>query len=297
MRVRVLLPDARALGLDRVKIDAANRTVRIDVRSMASAGVCPKCGLKSRRIHSKYQRQLNDLPWQDLCVKVMWRSRKFFCKTEDCAQRIFTERLPVVAQPHARRTTRLMMALRCIAFACGGEEGSRLAERLSITISPDSLLRLIRKTTIPPRLTPRVLRVDDWAFKKGKRYDTILVDLERGRPVDLLPERSADSLKRWLEEHDGVEIISRDRGDCYIKRATEGAPGAIQVADRFHLVQNLRDALGRLLDRQAKSVLAAVQQSNEARIKPQPVAHKSFRDADDENANSNGTRTVAEKKR
>ena len=159
MRVRVLLPDARALGLDRVKIDAANRTVRIDVRSMASAGVCPKCGLKSRRIHSKYQRQLNDLPWQGLCVKVMWRSQKFFCKTEDCAQRIFTERLPVVAQPHARRTTRLMMALRCIAFACGGEEGSRLAERLSITISPDSLLRLIRKTTIPPRLTPRVLRV------------------------------------------------------------------------------------------------------------------------------------------
>jgi transposase len=129
-----------------------------------------------------------------------------------------------------------------------------------MSISPDSLLREIRRTLIPQNPVPRVLGVDDWAFRKGQTYGTILIDMERGSPIDLLPDRDADTFKQWLQDHPGVQIISRDRGDCYIKGATEGAPQAVQVADRFHLTQNLREALSRLLDRSSKDVRLAIDQ-------------------------------------
>ena len=263
MQVRVLLPDSKSLRVDCIEVDAEQQTVCIAVSSSANGGKCPQCQRFSQRIHSKYLRKLSDLPWQGSQVRIAWQSRKFFCDANSCGQRIFTERLPEVAAAHARRSARLGLALRCLAFACGGEEGARLADRLGMAVSPDTLLREIRRTDIPKRETPKALGVDDWAFRKGKRYGTILVDLEKGHAVELLPERSAESVSKWLQDHPGAEIISRDRGDCYIKGATEGAPDATQVADRFHLVQNMREAIVRLLDKYSKQVQLAVKDLRE----------------------------------
>lgn len=256
MRVRALIPDAKCLRVESIEVDEG-QTVRIGVRSIVPIGHCPSCGRASRRVHSWYQRQLTDLPWQGAQVCVIWSTRKFFCDSVACTQKIFTERQPSVAEPRSRRTERLSVALRCIAFACGGEMGARLAERLGMKISADSLLREIRKTSLPDRPTPRALGVDDWAYCKGKRYGTLLCDLERGHPVELLSDRTSESLQQWLQDHDGVEIISRDRSDIYRKGATEGAPHAVQVADRFHLMKNLRDALGRFLEGKSKRIAEA----------------------------------------
>jgi transposase len=147
-----------------------------------------------------------------------------------------------------------------LAFDAGGEAGERLLRALGTPVSHDTLLRLIRNEPEKEMKTPRVLGIDDWAKRKGQSYGTILVDLEAHEPVDLLPDRSAELVAEWLEAHPGVEIISRDRGVEYIKGANEGAPDAIQVADRWHLLKNIRDALKQMLETRRACLKAAADQ-------------------------------------
>ena len=148
--------------------------------------------------------------------------RRFFCQNADCQRKIFAELLPRVVAPYARRTLRLHELLTLIGFAVGGEAGRKLAEGMKLSASPDTLLRLIRATPDTPLPTPRILGVDDFAFRRRRTYGTILIDLEKRLPVDLLPDREAGSLARWLLAHPGVELVSRDRGGDYAKVQIEG---------------------------------------------------------------------------
>ena len=162
-----------------------------------------------------------------------------------------------MAAPHARKTNRLTIVMRAIALACGGEEGARLADRLGIRTSSDTMVREIRRSPCNSSSQVRIIGVDDWAFRRGQRYGTILIDLEQHRPVDLLPERSSEAFAAWLRSHPEVKIVSRDRGDYYIKGADIGAPQAMQVADRWHLLHNLHEALARLVERFRKPLKEA----------------------------------------
>ncbi|MEZ4706678.1 MAG: transposase [Caldilineaceae bacterium] len=162
-----------------------------------------------------------------------------------------------MAAPHARRTQRLHQEQQRLGLELGGVVGARTAHRQGMTVSATTVLRQVRQTLLTAHPTPRKVGVDDWAFRKGKTYGTILVDLERHQPVDLLPDRTAETLARWLQEHPGVEVITRDRGKDYIEGANLGAPDAIQVADRFHLLQNAREMLQRLLERHQAALRAA----------------------------------------
>lgn len=243
MDIRALLPDSSALRLEEVSI--SENEARLVVSSMRPAGVCPACGRSASRVHSRYQRILQDLSWHGSSVAILWHTRKFFCDTPGCPQEIFTERLPTVAVPYGRQTVRLREMLECLGISLGGEAGSRLAKRLGLPISGDSLLRIVRGTDFAPLGPPRVIGIDDWALRRGQQYGSIIVDLERHRPLDLLPDRKWDTFRNWLLEHPGVEVISRDRADYYARGASAGAPQATQVVDRFHLLQNLREALQR----------------------------------------------------
>jgi DNA-binding transcriptional regulator YiaG len=184
------------------------------------------------------------LPWDGIPITIELCVRRFFCCGKECGQRIFTERLPNTVKRYGRRTCRLSTALEQITMALGGSAGSRLAEQLGILASGSTLLRELRKkASAIVSVSPRIVGIDDWAWRKGQRYGTIVCDLERGKVIDLLPDRSADSTAEWLRAHPGIEVVSRDRASLYAEAADKAAPHAIQIADRWHLLRNLSEAL------------------------------------------------------
>ena len=206
---------------------------------------CPACGTPSSRVHSHYQRTPWDLPWTGWSVQLVVHSRKFFCDQDQCQRRIFTEPFAGVLARYARQTDRLRQALLELAHASNGESAAQVSGLLGMATSPDTLIRLQRQEQFP-ELTPQVLGVDEFALRRGCTYGTILVDLEQHQPVDLLESKQAEPLTQWLQEHPGVEILLRDRAEAYALAGRNGAPAALQVADRFHLVHNVGDALKEL---------------------------------------------------
>ena len=256
MSLPAFLPESAHVVLQ--SVDASPTVTRVALRATAPAASCPVCQQPSDRVHSRYVRTLTDLPWHGQVVQIRLEVRRFFCRTPHCQRRIFSERLSF-AVAFARTTQRLNGAHTKIGLSLGGEPGARLALQLAMPTSPDTLLRRIRQAPSAAAQPVRVRGVDDWAFRRGQHYGTILVDLERRCPVDLLPERSAAALAQWLQTHPEVEIISRDRADDYIKGAKDGAPQAVQVADRWHLLRNLRDAMRRVVDRLQGKIRQAVE--------------------------------------
>ena len=244
----------------------------VDLSSRRRAAACPDCQHYSRAVHSTYQRTVADLPLAGATLVLHLQVCRFFCRHAACPRRIFAERFPSLVPVRGRHSRGVCTALRHIGLTIGGRAGVRLARALGLPGSFRTILRRVQEAPFPPLAAPRVIGLDEWAWRRGRRFGTIVCDLERHHVLDLLPERSVPSVAQWLQAHPSVEIVCRDRSRLYAEGIRHGAPQAVQVVDRFHLVQNLRDALERFFLRHRRDLHtlgASLHQSSE--LTPMPA--------------------------
>ncbi len=247
-------------GLQITEIHQEETVVIVEVLSEKTCGRCPLCEEESDLVHSRYVRRLKDVPCGGKAVRLHLKAHKFFCQNQACRRKVFTERLPTFVEPWAQMTVRLVQSLQAIGLATSGSLGTRLAARLGISISWMTILRRVMALATPEASKVTTLGIDDFSFKRGRTFGTILVDLSTHQVIDLLPERKVESAAAWMQSHPEIEYVSRDRGNDYAQAARAGAPQARAVADRFHVYKNLVEAI--------EPVVTRGSQGDEERVTP-----------------------------
>lgn len=244
------------LSVDSVEDGEADVIIRAHPDSARDR--CPDCGTWSARVHSRYLRKLNDLPIGGRRVRLVVHARRYFCDASSCPRWTFAERLGGTATPKARRTRRLDDIVLCLAIALGGRPAAALAKRIEIKVSNDTLLRAVRRRGSFRPLPPSVIGIDDWAWRRNFRYGTLICDLERRRTIALLPDREPATAEAWLKQWPDIAVIARDRGGAYALAAQRALPNAVQVADRWHLMENASTAFLDAVRRSMRPIRAAI---------------------------------------
>src|SRR5256886_1219900 len=247
-------------GMQIEQIQITENGLVIQIAATTPTSCCPLCAEISSSIHCHYQRTLRDAPCVGRRVQLLLTVRKFTCRNPYCERKVFAERLPDFVEPWARTTLRFCQQITSIGLATCGKGGKKLAARLGMQTSRNTILRRIMELPDPSLRSVVFLGIDDFSFRRGYRFGTILVNLESHRVVDLLPDRQAETAAQWMRHQPDLAVVSRDRGGEYASAAREGAPQAIQCADRFHVVKNLTEATQVLLARCQAEILAAKDQ-------------------------------------
>jgi transposase len=255
-------------GLEITEVEEKEQKLIIHARGAKKQAKCPECQHSSSRRHSNYTRTIKDLPISLKLVEIHLAIQRFRCANTNCSQRTFAEQHLAVVPRRVRRTDRLSENITEIGIALGGQAGARLAGKLRMPVSGSTILRLLRQIVLPSFATPRVIGIDDWAFRKGRKYGTLIVDHERGKPIDLLPARDCETVMTWLENHPTIEVVTRDRSGEYREAVTQALPDAIQIADRWHLLKNLGQAVQRHITRRYKVLSQVVAYSISGQTDP-----------------------------
>lgn len=261
-RISSLVPPGMAVH----SADLSSDKLVLKISGTAVQGSCPLCGHASRRVHSQYTRRVCDYPCSGRGVELQIMTRRFVCDVPQCSRRIFAERFgEAVLSDRSRRTARLDGLVYQLGLALGGKPAARLSRRLMLPVSNDTLLRVVRRRTRAPTETLNVVGIDDWAWRRNYRYGSIVCDLERRRIVALLPDREKATVEAWLADHPSITVVSRDRGGGYGEATTRALPKTMQVADRWHLMENASAAF---LDAVRKSMRDIRRSMSPCTIKP-----------------------------
>ncbi len=238
--------------MDLDSIEVHEQTVLVHLHATSLTARCPRCGTAGSRVHSRYQRTIVDLAFGGRNLTLTLLVRKWICPEALCSQHIFAERFPEVVQRYARMTDRLIKALQSPGVLTNGADAAQIASSFGMPTTAKTIIRRVLQLPLPSEGSVHKVGVDEWAWKKGHRYGTILVDLEKRRVVQLLADRSVETSKAWLRKHPEIDLVSRDRGQIFREAATEGAPQAKQVVDRFHLQKNFAEALEKFFRKQER---------------------------------------------
>lgn len=242
-------------------IEVQNQTIIVHLHATSSTALCPRCGTPGSRVHSLYVRTIADIAFGERGLVLKLQVRKWICREASCPQRIFAERFPKLVQRYARMTDRLIEALQAIGVTTNGADAARIASSLGMPTTAKTIIRRVLQLPLPSEGSLYKVGIDEWAWKKGYTYGTILIDLEKRRVVQLLADRSVETSKTWFRKHPEIDLVSRDRGKIFREAATDGAPQANQVVDRFHLQKNFAEALEKFFRKQERALKKAIQGS------------------------------------
>ena len=242
-------------------IEVQKQTIIVHLHATSLRALCPRCGTPGSRVHSRYVRTIADVAFGERSLVLKLRVRKWICREASCSQQIFAERFPELVQRYARMTDRLIKALQALGVTTNGADAARIASSLGMPTTAKTIIRRVLQLPLPSEGEVAKVGIDEWAWKKGLRYGTILVDLEKRRIVQLLAERSVETSTAWLRTHPEIDLVSRDRGKIFREAATDGAPQANQVVDRFHLQKNFAEALEKFFRKQERALKKAIQGS------------------------------------
>ncbi len=264
----ILFPGG-TLEVTDLQCDPAQQKVIIIARPADRQPQCPCCHTPSSSLHSHYQRSLTDLPCLGRGVHLQLSVRRFRCREKTCSRHIFCERIDDVAPRSARMTRRLITVLNDMALEIGASAGRRVGQLWGVERSRTIYLRVMRRMTpVQPPAVVKHVGVDDFALKRGSFYGTLIIDLDTGKPIEMLPDRTATTLVTWLKQHPEIEVATRDRSTEYARGLSEGAPQAQQVLDRWHLIKNLREALERQVQRHREDMNSALAVEGEHTVLP-----------------------------
>ena len=234
-------------------IEQKNGNIMIFASIKSKRSQCLIRGHFSTAVHDHYHRKLSDLPAFQNTTTLVLKTRKFKCKNLKCNRKVFSEQTSHINR-YSRKTLRAWQVLNSLSIELTGKLGSTLSKQLFLPVSSSTITRIAHKQQLPIIKQPVILGVDDWAFRKGVSYGTVLIDMETSRPIDLLSSRDSANLKEWLKKYPAIKIVTRDRSGAYSSAINEICPDAIQVADRFHLLMNLSDALDKYFKSISKEI-------------------------------------------
>jgi transposase len=247
--------------LDLDSIEVREQTVIVHLHATAPTAACPHCGTAGSRVHSRYERTIADIAFGVRNLELKLLVRKWICPEASCSRHIFAERFPELVQRYAPMTNRLITALQAVGVIANGVDAAQIASSFGVPTTAKTIIRRVLQLPLPGEGEVAKVGIDEWAWKKGQRYGTILVDLEKRRVVQLLAERSVETSTAWLHRHPEIDLVSRDRGKIFRDAATQGAPQAKQVVDRFHLQKNFAEALEKFFRKQEHALKTATQSS------------------------------------
>lgn len=239
--VDVVFPHLDAVLVERVEREGD--AVRVVARSRGEPAPCPSCGTVTGKVHGYYQRRLADSPAGGTPVVLELRLRRLVCVSLDCPLQTFHEQVPGLAERYARRTPPLAGLVATVAATLAGRAGPALLAAAGVLLSRTAVLGTLMALPDPVRSAPEAIGVDDFALKRNHRYATVIIDALTHEHLDVLDGRLAVTLEGWLKDHPGVKLVCRDRSTAYAAGAREGAPQAVQVADRWHVWKNLTEAV------------------------------------------------------